>query len=145
MADKVSKEKRSEIMRRIRGKDTVPELNLRRTLFAAGVRGWRVHYKKAPGGRPDLAFVGKKIAVFVHGCFFHGCPKHYRRPSSNNSYWDKKLERNMERDRRHARALRSGGWSVIRIWEHDLSPVVNPAAVDRVLRALERADRSERS
>lgn len=140
--DKVSREKRSEIMRRIRGKDTAPELNLRRALWAAGVRGWRVHYKKAPGCRPDLAFVGKKVAVFVHGCFFHGCSRHYRRPSSNNDYWDAKLERNMRRDRRQARALRAAGWSVVRIWEHDLSPTAQESAVRRVMEATERSTSS---
>jgi DNA mismatch endonuclease (patch repair protein) len=132
MTDKVSAKRRSEIMARIRGKDTLPELNLRRALWMAGIRGWRVHYKKAPGGRPDLAFPGRRIAVLVHGCFFHGCPKHYRRPASNNEYWDTKLERNMRRDRLHIRALRSAGWTVIRIWEHDLSPTVRPAAITRI-------------
>jgi DNA mismatch endonuclease (patch repair protein) len=134
--DKVSRDRRSEIMRSIRGKDTIPEVNLRRALFAAGVRGWRLHYGRAPGGRPDVAFVGRKVAVLVHGCFFHGCPRHYRRPSSNNRYWDTKLERNRRRDQRQVLALRAAGWRVVRIWEHDLSPKVQERAVRRVSAAV---------
>lgn len=107
----------SAVMSRIKGRDTGPERALRALLSANGVRGYRLNYAKAPG-RPDIAFVGKRIAVFVHGCFWHGCP-HCRpkRPSTNRSFWDLKLDRNVARDKRKVRALRNAGWRVCTIWE----------------------------
>lgn len=104
-------------MSRIKGRDTGPERALRALLSSHGVRGYRLNYTKAPG-RPDIAFVGRRIAVFVHGCFWHGCP-HCRpkRPGVNRSFWDRKLDRNMARDRRKARMLRKEGWRVCTIWE----------------------------
>lgn len=68
--------------------------------------------------RADVVFVAKRVAVFVDGCFWHGCPEHCRSPSSNVAYWEAKIERNRARDRRVTQALRDGGWVVLRIWEH---------------------------
>lgn len=101
-------------MSRIRKTDSKPELILRAALRKEGVR-FRT-YATLPG-TPDLAVPDARIAVFVHGCFWHGCPHHYRRPRSNLEYWIPKLERNQRRDSRNARQLRAAGWSVMVAWE----------------------------
>ena len=104
-------------MSRIRARDTAPELSLRRALRAIGCTGYRLHYAKVPG-RPDVAFVGRKVAVFVHGCFWHGCPHcAQRKPKSNSDFWTRKLQANKARDARKVRALRKAGWQVITVWE----------------------------
>ena len=82
------------------------------------VTGWRRHLPLP--GKPDFAFPKQKVAVFVDGCFWHGCPKCYTRPKTNRKFWDKKREDNMARDKRVNRQLRRKGWKVIRIWQHAL-------------------------
>jgi DNA mismatch endonuclease (patch repair protein) len=106
------------------------ELRLLRILRSEKISGWRRHIDLP--GRPDFAFPKTRIAVFVDGCFWHGCPLHYRRPH-RDEYWQPKLRRNRARDRRVARALRSMGWMVIRFWEHSLTQP------KRVARRLQRA------
>jgi DNA mismatch endonuclease (patch repair protein) len=71
--------------------------------------------------RPDFVFRARRVAVFVDGCFWHGCPRHYRRPGSRRAFWDAKIARNQERDREVTRALRRAGWTVLRVWEHELA------------------------
>lgn len=128
----------SALMSRIRGKNTRPEMALRAALSAEGVRGYRLHYTGAPG-RPDITFVGKRLAVFVHGCFWHGCPHcQAPRPKSNRSFWDNKLDNNKARDARKERELRKAGWRVITIWECRLRSAPT-AQVARVRRALDRS------
>lgn len=122
-------------MSRIRATNTGPEKLLRSTLTGAGVRGYRLNYTKAPG-RPDIAFVGRRIAVFVHGCFWHGCPYCQRSaPRTNSGWWRDKLRANRERDERKAKELKAAGWKVITVWECRLkrNPVWEAA---RVIRAL---------
>ncbi len=114
---KTRKLTKSEQMARVRSKDTAPELVLRRALWSAGLR-YRLG-QRLPGS-PDLAFVGPRIAVFVDGCFWHGCPEHYTRPVRNSDFWAKKLERNVRRDRQADESLRSMGWTSIRVWEHEI-------------------------
>ena len=109
---------RSALMSRIRGKNTSPELLLRRTLWARGLR-YRIH-RQVEGSRPDLVFVGPKVAVFVDGCFWHGCPLHYVRPRSRDTFWARKLLDNVRRDRRQTMELEREGWTVLRIWEHEV-------------------------
>ncbi len=109
---------RSEQMSRIRGKDTSPEKALRRALWAAGLR-YRVNYR-TPGGRADIALVGARVAVFVDGCFWHGCPLHYVRPRTRTEFWSAKLDDNVRRDRRQTRELELAGWRVQRLWEHEV-------------------------
>lgn len=116
MTDIFDSKKRSEIMSRIKGKDTAPELKLRRALWEAGLR-YRKHFGPY---RIDIAFPGRKVAIFVDGCFWHGCPIHATKPESNKNYWNPKLERNKQRDRETTAALEAEGWTVIRVWEHDL-------------------------
>lgn len=133
--DRVSKETRSRVMSSVRSKNTRLEEKLVSILEGAGVHGFARYAPELPG-TPDVAFMDKKVAVFLDSCFWHGCPKHLRMPSSNTEYWQSKIKRNVARDRRQRSALRRLGWSVIRVWEHDLQ---NPRQIYRKLyRALER-------
>lgn len=117
MADTLTPTQRSERMSRIRGKDTRPELVLRRAVHASGLR-YRLHVRRIPGS-PDLVFPKYGAVVFVHGCFWHqhaGC-KSAHIPKSNSKFWDLKFKLNKERDRRNARELRVVGWRVAVVWE----------------------------
>lgn len=109
---------RSQQMASIRNRDTSPEKLLRQALWHAGIR-YRVHYKTEVG-RPDIVLTKVRLAIFVDGCQWHGCPQHYVRPRSNNAFWEKKLRVNFERDLRQTNELRNLGWSVLRIWEHEI-------------------------
>lgn len=116
-------EMRSKIMRGVKSKDTKPELVVRRLLHGLGYR-FRVHRKGLPG-KPDIAFIGRKKAIFVHGCFWHqhlsdAC-KIARRPTSNTEFWDAKLNRNMERDAQAQHDLETMGWQVLTIWECEVA------------------------
>lgn len=117
-------------MRSIRARDTVPETALRRMIRSSGERGYRVAPRIT--GRPDLAWSGLRVAVFVDGCFWHGCPEHCRIPKTRPDYWPAKIERNRRRDLRVATELEGAGWRVIRIWEHDVQTNAEAAAA-RVL------------
>jgi DNA mismatch endonuclease (patch repair protein) len=136
MPDVFTPEKRSEVMSRIRShgnKDT--ELALVALMRAAGITGWR-RRQKLPG-RPDFVFRRERVCVFVDGCFWHGCPAHYRRPKSKRAFWDAKIARNRARDRKVSRELRAAAWTVLRVWEHSLK---NPGPVlARLRRALGRS------
>jgi DNA mismatch endonuclease (patch repair protein) len=121
-------------MSRAKRRDTEPELALRRELYARGLR-YRVAYP-VPGQRRrtiDVAFTRVKVAVFVDGCFWHGCPSHGTSPQSNSKWWREKLTANRVRDADTTRALRALGWKVIRVWEHEL--VVDVAdCIERLVR-----------
>ncbi|MDD3530613.1 MAG: very short patch repair endonuclease [Gallionellaceae bacterium] len=112
---------RSENMRRIRGKNTGPELAVRGLLRALGFTGYRLHRKDLPG-RPDVAFVGRRKAILIHGCFWHGhdCKVGRREPKSNRDYWLPKIKRNRRRDAAHQVELARLGWSVLTVWECEL-------------------------
>jgi len=117
MADIMSGSARSRLMSRIRGKDTMPELRVRRYLHLRGLR-FRLHVKDLPG-KPDMVFPRYRTVVFVHGCFWHqhpGCA-YAAMPASNTEFWRSKLEGNVLRDHRHASALESLGWRVLTVWE----------------------------
>ncbi|MCW5897881.1 MAG: very short patch repair endonuclease [Flavobacteriales bacterium] len=136
-------ERTSALMSRIRSRDTGPERVMRRLLSEAGVRGYRLHHAGTEG-RPDIAFPGRRVAVFIHGCFWHVCP-HCKRyaPKNNARFWSEKLERNRLRDQRKTNCLRVAGWRVVTIWECRLKSY--PAAqVGRVLQALSRAESDRR-
>lgn len=112
---------RSDNMRRIRSKNTVPELAVRKLVRSLGFEGYRLHRKDIPG-KPDIAFVGKKVAIFVHGCFWHGhdCIRGVRKPKSNTTYWLPKIDRNKQRDSEHMATLELNNWRVMIIWECEL-------------------------
>lgn len=119
MTDKLSPAARSENMRRIRSRDTKPELAVRRLLHGLGYR-FRIHRRDLPG-KPDLVFSARRKVIFVHGCFWHGhdddaCPDR-RAVKSNSGYWVPKIAGNIARDERHEKALRDGGWEVAIVWE----------------------------
>jgi DNA mismatch endonuclease (patch repair protein) len=119
MADIWCRAKRSEVMSLIRGKgNKETEQTLLALLKRDKITGWRRHLPLP--GKPDFAFRKQKVAVFVDGCFWHGCPKCYTRPKTNRKFWDKKRDDNMDRDRRVNRQLGRQGWKVIRIWQHSL-------------------------
>lgn len=138
MADVFTKKKRSQVMACIRSsgnKDT--ELKLASILRQAHITGWRRN-QNLPG-RPDFVFRRARLAVFVDGCFWHGCPTHGRKPGSNRGYWLEKLQRNRQRDQIVGRSLSGSGWTVIRLWEHELCA---PAAcASRIKKALDRPAR----
>jgi DNA mismatch endonuclease (patch repair protein) len=121
--DKLTPQARSRNMRLIRSRDTSPELSVRRYLHGLGFR-FRLHDPKLPG-KPDLVFPSRRAAVFVHGCFWHGCQRcadGLRKVKSNASYWSPKIEGNKERDQRHMLALQNAGWHVFTIWECEVEP-----------------------
>lgn len=115
-----SKEKRSDVMSKIRSKNTKPELILRSLLHKQGFR-FRIHKKDLPG-KPDIVFPKQKIAIFVHGCFwhFHSDCREGRIPPTNSAFWKNKLDRNVERDEQHRMKLEGLGWTVIAVWECDI-------------------------
>lgn len=118
--DSLSPEQRSERMRRIRAKDTKPEIIVRRLAWSLGYR-YRLHCRKLPGC-PDLVFTARKKVIFIHGCFWHqhkGCNQ-YRMPRSRLEFWLPKLESNKERDRANSVKLKKKGWSVLILWECEL-------------------------
>jgi DNA mismatch endonuclease (patch repair protein) len=119
-------------MARVRTKDTAPELALRRALWAVGIRGWRCHPKRLIG-RPDFAWIGRRVAVFVDGAFWHGHPEHYW--GQSGKFWDDKIARNRRRDERVNRELTEAGWTVVRLWDFEVARDL-PACVERVRAAL---------
>lgn len=112
---------RSENMKRIRGKDTGPELAVRKLLREMGYPGYRLHRKDLPG-KPDVVFVGRRKAILIHGCFWHGhdCKIGRREPLSNREYWLPKIERNRQRDKAHLASFAEIGWIVLTVWECEL-------------------------
>ena len=115
-----SQEKRSQVMSKIRSKDTKPELLLRSALHQSGYR-FRIHVKELPG-YPDIVLPKYLTVIFVHGCFWHqhnGCNEG-RIPHSNSKYWEEKLLKNVQRDKRHQQELKSKGWKVIVVWECEI-------------------------
>jgi DNA mismatch endonuclease (patch repair protein) len=120
VTDVYSSEKRSAVMRRVKGKDTAPELQVRRLVWRLGAR-YRLHRADLPG-KPDLVMAGRRLAIFVHGCFWHGhdCARGARVPKANRDYWLGKVGRNRARDVAHRSALEAKGWRVETIWECEL-------------------------
>ncbi|WP_415714434.1 very short patch repair endonuclease [Roseibium sp.] len=112
---------RSRIMRSIKGKDTKPELKVRRLVHALGYR-YRLHRRDLPG-QPDIVFGAKRKLVFVHGCFWHGhsCKRGSRKPKTNLEYWSSKIQKNMTRDKSNLRDLQKQGWEVLIVWECELN------------------------
>jgi len=161
MPDVFTKAKRSLVMSRIRSRgNKETELAMARLLRAHKISGWRRHVeiRKAEGGkrkagngssklsgassrrllqvRPDFVFRRARVAVFVDGCFWHGCPRHGTKPKGNAAFWRKKLSGNRTRDALVNRALRRAGWRVIRIWEHELKPRKEMRLLHRLKRFL---------
>lgn len=134
MADVLTPEQRRACMAAVRGKDTEPELVVRRLVHALGYR-YALHKKSLPG-RPDLVLVSRRKALFIHGCFWHGhnCARGSRVPVQNRDYWVAKIQRNKRRDRAALRELRSLGWRTLVVWECQLKTL--PSVVGRMTRFL---------
>lgn len=135
MVDVFIQSKRSEVMSRIRGRDNKStELVVAAMLRHHHITGWRRRF--CLFGRPDFVFPKHRLAVFVDGCFWHGCPKHGTQPASNRAFWRKKLARNKARDRLVNRELRKRGWQVLRIWQHELLRKNEARCLKRIRKAL---------
>lgn len=125
---------RSGTMAAVKGSHTDLEQLLAREMWAVGLRGWR-RGRRTENARPDFAFVSARVAVFVDGCFWHGCPICAKRPATNRDYWDPKIERNRQRDREQGISLKNAGWTVIRFWGHEVE--VDPKkCAERVCREV---------
>lgn len=135
MPDVFTPEKRYQVMARVRSRDTGAEQVVRRLLIDMG-RRYRLNRRDLPGS-PDLAFIGRKLAIFVHGCFWHGhdCPRGARAPRSNAAYWRAKIDRNRSRDAAALEALSQMGWRSLVIWECELRD--RPAVTERLRAALD--------
>lgn len=136
MPDTVSQKRRSEIMSHIQSQNTSIELLVRKQLFAQGFR-FRVNYKKLPG-KPDIVFTRKKVAIFIHGCFWHGhdtgC-RYSHVPQSRTEYWSEKISRTKERDKNHINELTSNGWCALTIWECEIRKNLQNV-IDRIVDIL---------
>ena len=120
MTDVFSTAKRSAVMRRVKGRDTAPELKVRKALTALGVR-YRLNRKDLPGS-PDIVMAGRRLVIFVHGCFWHGhdCARGARQPKTNADYWIAKIARNRARDAASVQALEAAHWRVVTVWECEM-------------------------
>ena len=136
---KPSSKSAAKRMRNMAQRDTDIETNIRKALFRLGYR-YRIHAQIAgiTRARPDFAFAREKVAVFVDGCFWHWCPRHGTLPKKNAGWWGRKLQENVERDRRHDRELQRAGWKVVRVWEH-INVRTAASRVERLLTACRRS------
>jgi len=135
----------SRIGKANRKRDTRPEVSLRSALHRRGLRFRKDLLLRCSNGvkvRPDIVFTASRVAVFVDGCFWHGCPDHGTVPRSNVDYWRPKFEANVARDRRADDALAQDGWLVIRVWEHEVDDAVDRVAVDVCVVSLDQVRRS---
>jgi DNA mismatch endonuclease (patch repair protein) len=146
MVDPLSTEERSALMAKVKSAgNRSTELRVEQALTAAGIGGWEKH-PHLPG-KPDFYFPAERLVVFVDGCYWHGCPKHVRYPAARADYWRAKIDRNRRRDNRNRRALRAGGYHVMRVWEHDLKRdtwLKRLAAMLRRIRASQAVGASDR-
>jgi DNA mismatch endonuclease, patch repair protein len=128
-----------------RRRDTAPEMAIRRLVHASGLR-YRVDARPLPNVRhtADMIFTRARVAVFIDGCWWHGCAEHYRPPASNIAYWAGKIGRNRERDRQVDQALMSADWTVIRIWEHE-SPELAARRIEAIVRCITASPRHQQS
>lgn len=134
MADPLTPQQRSYCMSQVKGKNTKPELHLRKAVWGAGLR-----YRLATGkmaGKPDFIFPSAKVAVFVDGCFWHSCPQHLQQPQTNYGFWEAKLKKTIARDETVTRKLQEAGWLVLRFWEHELDYSIE-GCVARIRAALD--------
>jgi DNA mismatch endonuclease (patch repair protein) len=151
MADVYTRAERSALMAKVRGRGNLTtEQALAKVFRAEGWSGWRrqgkVGGRVAAGTRfrvrPDFVFAARRLAVFVDGCFWHGCPQHGTRPRGNAAFWRAKFRRNQARDRRDARRLERAGWKVLRLWEHELKPKARQSLIAKLRNVFARARKS---
>lgn len=134
MVDVLTPDQRRRCMGRVKNKNTSIELLLRKALWSSGLR-YRLKSKLI--GKPDIVFNLAKVAIFVDGCFWHGCPEHGQLPQTNESFWESKIRANVDRDRVVSKALTGQGWIVIRFWEHDIKRDIK-GCVSRVKMSIQK-------
>ncbi len=135
MSDNLRPEDRRKTMQAVKGKGTRLEKRLFAMLAGMGLKGWKKNVESITG-KPDVAFVNLQVAVFIDGCFWHGCPYCRRKlPKTNRKYWERKIKRNVALAKSHNRQLRRDGWTVIRIWEHEIAD--RSRSTTRILNALQ--------
>lgn len=139
MTDVLTPKQRKKNMSRIRGKNTEPEITLRKLLWSQNIRGYRIHYNLP--GKPDLVFTKKKIAIFIDGCFWHKCPLDFQEPETRKEFWMKKINSNVERDERITKKLQDDGWTVLRFWEHEVRKKPEDV-VEKILHTLKNPELS---
>ena len=133
--DRVSPEARARIMRSIKRDDTKIEIKVKKALFGLGYR----YRKNVTGylGSPDILFRQKKVAIFLDSCFWHACPLHFRRPKSNIEYWDKKIEKNKQRDNKINKYYKENDWVLLRFWEHSVENNFD-SVISEITKALDK-------
>lgn len=141
--DNLTPEDRRKTMQAVKGKGTKLEKRLFSMLAGMGLRGWRKNVNNIIG-KPDVIFVVSKVAIFVDGCFWHGCPYCQRKlPETNQAYWKRKITRNIQLARQHNRQLRSEGWIILRIWEHEINNKTLRKSIRRkIRRAIKRGTKN---
>lgn len=137
MGDNLSLADRRKTMQAVKGKGTRLEKRLSSMLVRMGVKGWKKNVDNIIG-KPDVAFINQQVAIFIDGCFWHGCPYCKRKlPQTNRKYWERKIERNVTLAKSHNRRLRADGWVVIRIWEHEMNKTADKQRIKfKILRSL---------
>lgn len=134
--DTFTPQERSRIMSRVKSRgNQSTELKLLELFHLYKLRGWRRKYLIK--GSPDFVFLKRRLAIFVDGCFWHGCPKHCRMPKSNEEYWVTKINQNKKRDYKVTKALRGKNWTVIRLWEHELKDNQFKRKMNRIKRVIQ--------
>jgi len=118
LTDVLTPDQRKLNMSRVRGKNTGPEIKIRKLLWSRGIRGYRIHHNLH--GKPDIVFTKKRVAIFIDGCFWHKCPVCFQEPETRKEFWMKKIQSNIDRDAKVDEQLKNNGWTVIRIWEHEI-------------------------
>lgn len=137
MGDNLTPNNRRKTMQAVKGKGTRLEKRLFSTLAGMGVKGWKKNVDNIIG-KPDIAFISQRVAIFIDGCFWHGCPHCKRKlPQTNRKYWKHKIERNTALAKLHNKQLRTNGWIVIRLWEHEINGTTDMQRVKaKILRSL---------
>ena len=140
MADVLTKKQISYNMFIIRGRNTQPEIRLRKLLFSKGLRGYRL---SGLPGKPDIIFTKCKIAIFIDGCFWHKCSEHFKEPATRKKFWIKKIDGNVKRDNEINKILTTEGWTVLRFWEHDIEKDINKCYLTVLNKLLEKGYRND--
>lgn len=136
MVDNLKPEDRKKTMQAVKGKGTRLEKQLFSTLAGLGIRGWKKNVKDVKG-KPDVVFPQEKVVIFIDGCFWHGCPICHRSlPESNKDYWERKIKRNVELAKIYNKVLADEGWTVVRIWEHEMK---DKATMQKIKQTLKKA------
>lgn len=130
MTDVLTPEQRKLNMSNIKGKDTSPEIVIRRLLYSKGIRGYRIHYPLI--GKPDIVFIRKRLVIFIDGCFWHKCPDCFITPKTRTEFWLEKINKNVARDSKINEKLTADGWNVLRFWEHEVRK--NPEKIIEMIR-----------